>query len=503
MTTAAWIERLEVTQGAHVGRPFELLPWQRSFLSEAWRPGAKTAALSVARGNGKSTLLGAVSAAHLAGPAAQPRAEVVLVASSFGQALICFEHAAAFLRQLAPHVRVRSGGNAASIVNPDNGAVLKVLSSDAARAHGRAPSLVLADEPAQWQRSGNDAMRAALETSMGKIPGSRFVAIGTRPSGRAHWFARWLDGEADVVADYSALEDVALDDADAWRRANPSLAHFPDLEAAIRTEAEKALETANPHLEAAFRAYRLNAGTPDLATSAVLSVAEWSACETEDAPARAGPYVLAFDLGQTKAMSAAAAYWPRTGLLEAFAAFPALPGIEKRERDDGVPGMYQDMLARRELLILGSRVVPPPRLAEAALDRWGRPAVVVADRFKANELRDALDAAGFPPAGFTERGTGWKDGSEDVRRFQGRALRGGIRLSPSLLLRSAFAEAVLVHSAAGDPKLAKETEAGRRARARDDAAAAAILAVAEGDRQDAGPPAPAKRRPLRLVAVRR
>ena len=55
----------------------------------------------------------------------------------------------------------------------------------------------------------------------------------------------------------------------------------------------------------------------------------------------------------------------------------------------------------------------------------------------------------------------------------------------SLLLRSAMSEAVVVTDPAGNAKLAKNSESGRRKRARDDAAAAAILAVSAGIR--AGP----------------
>lgn len=46
-----------------------------------------------------------------------------------------------------------------------------------------------------------------------------------------------------------------------------------------------------------------------------------------------------------------------------------------------------------------------------------------------------------------------------------------------------MAEARVVMDAAGNAKLSKGVEGGRRLRARDDAAAAAILAVTEGSRR--------------------
>ena len=60
--------------------------------------------------------------------------------------------------------------------------------------------------------------------------------------------------------------------------------------------------------------------------------------------------------------------------------------------------------------------------------------------------------------------------------------------APSLLLRSAMAEARTVSDPAGNAKLSKGSQGGRRLRARDDAAAAAILAVAAGVRQPTAPP---------------
>ena len=67
---------------------------------------------------------------------------------------------------------------------------MKAIGSDPRWAHGLAPVLVLADEPAQWLESTSGKMLVALETAMGKIPGSRMIALGTQPALAGHWFAR-------------------------------------------------------------------------------------------------------------------------------------------------------------------------------------------------------------------------------------------------------------------------------------------------------------------------
>ena len=80
------------------------------------------------------------------------------------------------------------------------------------------------------------------------------------------------------------------------------------------------------------------------------------------------------------------------------------------------------------------------------------------------------------------RGMGWKDGAEDVRSFRRAALEGRLAFPPCTLIRSSFAEARTLSDPAGNEKLAKRSEAGRRRNAKDDAVAACILAVAFGYR---------------------
>ena len=78
---------------------------------------------------------------------------------------------------------------------------------------------------------------------------------------------------------------------------------------------------------------------------------------------------------------------------------------------------------------------------------------------------------------------GWRDGAEDVRHFRHACLDGHVTpVEGQLLLTSAMAGARTVSDVAGNEKLSKKSEGGRRVRARDDAAASAVLAVAFGHR---------------------
>lgn len=78
---------------------------------------------------------------------------------------------------------------------------------------------------------------------------------------------------------------------------------------------------------------------------------------------------------------------------------------------------------------------------------------------------------------------GFRDGAEDVRTFRRACLEDRVTPVRSLLLTAAMSEARVVSDPAGNQKLSKGNEGGRRQLARDDAAAAAILAVSLGIRR--------------------
>ena len=69
---------------------------------------------------------------------------------------------------------------------------------------------------------------------------------------------------------------------------------------------------------------------------------------------------------------------------------------------------------------------------------------------------------------------------EDVRIFRRACAEGKVTPTPSLLLRSAMSEARTVSDPAGNAKLSKGSQGGRRGRARDDAAAAAWTMARSG-----------------------
>lgn len=484
MRLAEWAATVPVPTGDGAGEPWRVVPWQRRLFAAVERRDVQVIAATCARGNGKTAVASLIARAFLpGGPLYASGVEVAVVSATHAQARLIVEDIEAW-RGKGWHVanspqmaRVKAGG-----------ALVRCIAARPQSLHGLRPVLVIADELAQWQQP--DRMYAALRTSLGKRPGSRLLAIGTRPeAGSGHVFDKLLTGGADVSLSYAATEADAkagrLGWRRTWRKANPSLDVLPSLEEAIRAEWREA--RADDQAMARFKALRLNMGTADTAESLVIDPNTWRRCEADTLPPATDGYALGIDLGSGAAMTAGAAYFPATGRLEAVACFGTPPDLTQRGRQDQVGGLYSRMADRGELLTQPRRVPDVGVFLRACLAKWGAPACIVADRWREHELRDALEAAGVPLVPLALRGQGFKDGGQDVRAFRRAVLGGRVRAPRSLLMRAAFAEARAARDPAGNEKLAKGTEGGRRRRARDDVAAAVILAVAEGSRSYRAP----------------
>ena len=493
----AYLGGLSCSQGQGAGERLRVLPWEADFVAGAFAPGVQVSALTVGRGNGKTTLAAGLAAAAVDGPLAQRRGQCIVAAASLNQARVLYSHARAFLE--AHHgALTRANGwraidspNYVGIQHLDSGAEVRAIAADPARAHGLAPSLILADEPAQWPRSAADRLFAALSTALGKLPGSRLVALGTRAvAGSGHFFEDLVGGGADFVAFHAAGRDADPLDEAAWAAANPSLDYFPSLRETIAREAKRS--ASNPELLAAFRALRLNAGVADVDQRELVSAAAFRRCLGE--ASNKGPRAWGIDLASGGAMCAAASYSLSTGALDVMAAFPSVPSLEERGRRDAVGDLYERMRDRGELRVHPGHTVKLDQFLADALERFGPPELMAADYHRRAELMDALAEAGIPPARLELRRHGFNDGAEDVSRFRRAVLDRRVVVRPSLLLATAIGEARTAANAAGMEKLAKANQGGRRQLARDDAAAAAIVAVAVAERNRSRFERPRRRR---------
>ena len=130
----------------------------------------------------------------------------------------------------------------------------------------------------------------------------------------------------------------------------------------------------------------------------------------------------------------------------------------------------------------GLRVPSPTQLFEWVCDRWGVPVKIVCDRHRLGELQDAVNRI-CPVEG---RVTRWFDAATDIR-----ALRKGVRDGPfsidegsRALLIASLSVAYVKSDDQGNTRLAKD---GKHNKARDDAAAALLLACGAWERASSAP----------------
>ena len=355
---------------------------------------------------------------------------------------------------------MRDNSQQGEIVDRETGAALRILGSDAKRAHGRAPQLVICDEPSQWPSGTGEQMMAALRTAKGKIPNARLLVIGTRPRSDLHFFARMLasPSETRYTQIHAATDLDAFADPVQWQLANPGLIYSPDLRAAIQSESKDAAN--DPGLLASFRALRLNGGISETDNEDLLvEPSLWKSLLEQDERPPTGPRIWGLDLGSSQAMSAVSCCWG-SGRVENLAVFGAEPDLVSRALRDGCGSLYEAAHAAGELLVSRKRVPDIRQLFEEAQARWGRPDKILIDRWRASELADAIDDISWQSIPLITRGMGYRDGAEDVRGFRKACAEHLISpVKPSILLTGALSEAVVTTDPAGNSKLAKGSEA--------------------------------------------
>ncbi|WP_420849809.1 terminase large subunit domain-containing protein [Paracoccus siganidrum] len=494
MRAIQFLGLLRVPEGKKAGKPLKLANFQRNFVKGSFGKGVTVGVLSIGRGNAKTALSAGLALAELVGALQenpQPNREIIFAARNRDQARIAFNFVLGYINGLPEddqaQFTIRRGSKLEIEFAGNGGGLARCIAADGKSILGGAPTLAIMDERAAWEREKGDNLENAILSGLGKRDG-RALIISTSAPDDTNTFSRWLDEPppGSYVQEHRPAFGLPADDLPSLLEANPGasegIGSTPEwLVSAART----AIARGGAALSS-FRNLNRNERVSIENRSVLVTVDEWLSAEVspEDLPAREGPCILGVDLGGSRSMSAAAFYWPETGRLEALGTFPAFPSLADRGAADAVAGRYVEMQERGELSVMGDNTVPPgPWLAEIVRQLDGiQPACIVGDRFRHAEFTEAMQAAGLGRVPFIWRGFGWKDGAEDIERFRRSLFDGEIKVLPSLLLRFAFADAVTLIDPAGNAKLAKARSLGRI-----DAAAAAVLAVAQGARMKAAP----------------
>ena len=336
----------------------KLLPFQRRFVAGAMRDGIRTAALSIPRGGGKSSLAGIMAADAL--KSAKPHQEIALVAGSLEQGRIVFK----VVRRLLGESGYRYLDSTTKVgITAPNGAKLRVQASSGRTAMGlMSVPLVIADEPGAWQVRDGELLWDAIVTAQGKPESSlRCVLIGTlAPMGQpGHWWHELVASGSRGSVYVQALQG----DPKKWsqwreiKRVNPLMNKFAESRAVLIEERDAALR--DTRLKARFMSYRMNVPSAD-ESELLLTVDDWERMSARAVPDRAGRPIVGIDLGGGRAWSAAVACW-QSGRIEAIAMAPGYPSLADQEKRDRVPaGLYQKLADLGVLMIAtGLRVQPP------------------------------------------------------------------------------------------------------------------------------------------------
>lgn len=479
------VQGLTVPQGPLAGEPVTLAGFQRQFIEGAFADGVNIGCLSVGRGAGKTALSGALAVTHLLGQwDAQAQREIVISARTLDQARTCFRFCASFVGD-REDVIIRRGNVLEIEYDDGNGPhLLKAIASSGKTALGGSATLAILDERAAWPDGRGDELESALLTSLGKRDGKALL-ISTSAPDDGNAFSRWLDTPPSgcYVQEHRAAPDLAADDWPSLLQANPGVPENigPSKDWLLRAAAQAIARGGNAL--ASFRNLHRNERINTEARALLIELDQWQACEVDDQPPREGPVCVGLDLGASASMTAAAFFWPHTGRLEVLGWFPDDPSLAIRGVNDGVGRRYQEMADRGELRTMTGRTVPVAGWIAQVLGHVAGESIatILADRFKQGEVQDGLAAAGYRGP-VTWRGFGWRDGAEDITRFQRAVYDRQIAAPKSLLLRAALSDAVCLSDPAGNLKLAKGRSLGRI-----DPAAAAVLAVAEGQRMATRP----------------
>ena len=465
----------------------ELLPSQRRFLSGALAPGIRTAALSLPRGEGKSTLAAYILERCLTPGDAlfEAGAEYLLCAASIEGARHVYRPIRAELEPTGEYTFLDSQMRLGITHKPTN-TKLRVMSSNAKTAFGIVGTpLLVADEPGAWEIVGGGLLHDAIQTAQGKpLSSLRVVYVGTMaPMGApGHWFYDLVDSGSHGSTFVQAL----VGDAETWdkwptiRKVNPLKAEYAESRAVLLEERDAARR--DSRLKARFLSYRLNVPTQDEARQ-LLTVDDWKLVEARPQGLPSGRPIVGIDLGGGRAWSAAVAVW-QSGRMEAIACAPGIPSIEDQERRDNVPtGVYGKLMRSGALTLAeGMRVQPPSALWDAICDRWGKPARVVCDRFRLAALRDVVGST----CKIEPRVTQWSSSSEDIRALRKISRDGPLSVDPGSrnLLVVSMSAAYVENDNAGNSRLIKKSSDNK---ARDDVAAAATLAAGAFERESSAP----------------
>jgi len=451
-------------EGAHVGKPIKLMPFQKRFIKAIYDNPKSTrrAYLSIARKNGKTALIAGIMLAHLVGPESKQNSQIISGARSRDQAAQVFNYASKMV-QLSPDLSsvVRITPSTKTLVGLPLNVEYKALSAEGKTAHGRSPILAILDEVGQV-KGPQDDFTDAITTAQGAHDAPILIAISTQAATDADLFSIWLDdakksGDPRIVSHvYEAEKDCDLQDAKQWKAANPALGVFRnrgDLE-------EQAKQAARmPSAENTFRNLFLNQRVSTVCP--FISVGVWKSCAGAVLDFGSAPVWCGLDLSARTDLTALVVVGKIAGVWHVKPHFwTPEQGLVDRSKRDRAP--YDVWVRQGYLHTTPGATVDYEYVAQDIAAILGDLDVqsIAYDRWRISLLQKEFDEQGISLP-LVEFGQGFKDMSPALDALEAELLNGRIAHGGHPVLTMCAANAVVSRDAAGNRKLDKHKAAGR------------------------------------------
>ncbi|ASP22059.1 phage terminase [Antarctobacter heliothermus] len=441
------------------GQPLELLPFQIDVLADhfaddpAGGPLFRTVAFSCGRKNGKSLLLSLLVAGYLdpASPCHAPYFQVAVTSPTSRHSEILPSQ----ILELYDRIGRRSEWSFSKTPPPtfrhkEGRGLLTCLSGARSAGHGLDLDLALVDEAGLLSKS-NETLTNITDALASKD--GRAILTGTRgDSGDYNEILNQPDPRTSVHL-HGVDKNANAADPAIWEQANPGLGI---------SKSRRFMQDAFDKAQASgslteFRVWHLNMPLSP-SRQLLLEYDTFSKAYDENAtPIEGEPCFIGLDLGGSAAMTAAVILYRESGVLRCLGAFPS-EGLDlaARGKRDGIGSAYVTAAERGELFETSGAVTDLAEFLARLRDEVGNHPVlsISADRYRDAEFRTAMARAQIDWPIVT-RGTGPKDGDNDIRATRRLFLSGKAKLRRNLLLEAGLTEADVKVSTTGAMQLDK------------------------------------------------
>lgn len=455
----------KVPEGALVGQPIKLAPFQKNFIKDVYdNPHTTTDAfLSIARKNAKSATIACLVLVHLVGPEAKQNSQIISGAQSREQAGIIFKLASKMVN-LNPKLqeKIRIIPSQKMLIGLPCNVEFQSISAESKTAHGLSPILAILDEVGQVVGPQDDFIDA-ITTAQGAHETPLLIAISTQAPTDGDLLSIWIDdalknNDKQIICHlHSADDDAEVMDRKQWKKANPALGRFRSLKD-LKKQANKAKRM--PAAENTFRNLCLNqrvSGDALFISQSVWKSCEGPTCELNDTD----PIWCGLDLSKKTDLTAFVICQKQDFVWHVFPFFwTPKDGVRERSKRDRVP--YDMWVKDGFIRTAPGKTVDYEFVAKEIIELTeGKNVVGIAfDRWRIEDFKKELTKVNIELP-LMLHGQGYKDMTPSIEAVESELLNARIRHGKHPVLTMCASNAVVITDNAEGRKLDK-SESTRR-----------------------------------------